>query len=80
MSDGCRVGYGSAVMRWNPLLVERWAFRAQLMAVGLLGLAVVMPFVLPAFVALVVTAVILGPRNLLTLARTRHRDDGGDGS
>ena len=54
-------------MRWNQSLVERWAFRAQLMAVGLLGLAVLMPFVmLPAFVALVVTAIILGPRNLLT--------------
>jgi hypothetical protein len=53
------------------------------MAVGLLGLAVLMPFVmLPAFVALVVTAIILGPRNLLSLVRSRNAssaDDGRDG-
>ena len=64
-------------MRWNQSLIEHWAIRAQLLAVGLLGLAVLMPFVmLPAFVALLVTAVILGPRNLLVLARRRTAGSG----
>ncbi len=70
------------MVRWNPALIEHWAFRAQLMAVGLLGLAVLMPFVmLPAFVALVVTAIVLGPRNLLSLTRKRatgRREDRRD--
>jgi hypothetical protein len=54
------------------------------MAVGLLGLAILMPFVmLPAFIALIVTAVILGPRNLFSLLRMRDsgvREDSRDGS
>ena len=39
-------------------------------------MAVLMPFVmLPALVALVVTAVVLGPRNLLSLVRLRNPKD-----
>lgn len=62
------------MLRWSHPALARWALKGQLLAAGLLGLVVLMPFVmLPAIVALLVTAVILGPRNLLWLAFPRRR-------